>query len=81
MKTGDILKVINDKPFPVNDKGPKIKIDETYVLLQIHTCNCGEQHFHIGLAMELNYVQCYKCREDLPLTNHWCHSSRFEPTN
>lgn len=69
---------INDKKFPVNEIGPKVKEGNSYKLIESMKCSCGEEHYNIGLPLEVNYVECYKCREKLPLTNHWCHSSRFK---
>ncbi len=71
------LKVVLDKPFPVNEIGPDIKNEQEYELKEEYTCNCKEVHYNIGLPLKVNYVECYKCRERLPDTTHWCHSSRF----
>lgn len=67
----------NTKPFPVNTIAPDLEIGKEYILKQDYTCECGEIHYNVGLPLEVNYVECYKCREQLPLTTHWCHSSRF----
>ncbi len=72
-----ILVCANDKPFPINEIGPDIKVNEEYNLEEEHTCSCGEKHYNIGLPLKVNFVECYKCRERLPLTTHWCNSSRF----
>jgi len=77
MENLKIIKCNNDKPFPINEYGPPLTEGNEYSLIEIFTCGCGEQHYNVGLELHLNYVQCYKCREDLPKTNHWCHSSRF----
>lgn len=69
---------VNDKPFPVNEIGPKLELGAIYKIAEIFKCKCGEQHCNIGLELEINYVECYKCRERLPDTTHWCHSSRFK---
>ncbi len=79
-KAEGIFMCLNEDPMPGNDKGPDLLLDKMYQLKQIHTCSCGEKHFDVGLVSSLNYIECYKCREDLPLGNeiHWCHSSRFK---
>lgn len=69
--------VINDKPMPGNDIGPDIKNNEEYDLASTYTCKCGEKHYNIDLPMDVNFVECYKCREILPSYIRWCHSSRF----
>lgn len=69
---------INDKPFPVNEIGPPVQLNKEYELQEVHKCSCGQEHYNVGLPLEINYVECYKCRERLPDTTHWCHSSRFK---
>jgi len=69
---------INDKPFPVNEIGPELKLDTTYTLKEIIICGCGQKHYNVGLPLLIGYVECYKCRERLPLTTHWCNSTRFK---
>ncbi len=71
------VRVINDKPMPGNDIGPDIKIGEEHELGTIYTCKCGEKHYDIYLPLDVNFVECYKCRETLPEYIRWCHSSRF----
>ncbi len=78
MKEDDIIICIEVKPFPVNSTSPPLGINKEYQLKEIFKCSCGEEHFNVGLKREVNYVECYKCRETLPPTNHWCHSSRFK---
>lgn len=73
-----ILICINDKPFPVNEIGPNLVLDKEYALNSIEICKCGEQHYNVGLPLEISYVECYKCRERLPDITHWCNSSRFK---
>lgn len=68
----------NNKPFPINEIGPELELDKEYPLKEIFKCHCGEEHYNVGLPLNINYVECYKCRERLPFTIHWCHSSRFE---
>lgn len=70
---------VNKKPFPVNNIAPPLTEGVEYELLEVHTCSCGEEHYNVGLPMKIvNYVECYKCRERLPDTTHWAHSSRFK---
>lgn len=71
------IKCINIEPFKNNSIAPDLKLNETYPLVEVFKCKCGENHFNVGLEMNINYVECYKCRETLPKHTHWCHSSRF----
>jgi len=75
------VKVINDKPMPGNEVGPEIKYGEEHEIISKFKCNCGEEHINIGLKMDVNWVECYKCRETLPADIRWCHSSRFVESN
>lgn len=73
------LKLIcnNSKPLVGNDIAPPLKEGEEYSLIDIHICKCGKQHYNVGLPLNVNWVKCYDCKEELPLTNHWSHPSRF----
>lgn len=81
LKIGDEVEVINDAYMPGNDEGPVIKNGQKYPVKNTCKCGCGELHVDIGLISHLNYVTCYKCKEDLPNSKfggiHWTHSSRF----
>ncbi len=77
MKINDNLECVNIEPFKNNTIAPELTLNGDYKALDIFMCKCGEQHINVGLKLEINYVECYKCRETLPDTNHWCHSSRF----
>lgn len=78
MEQNKQLICINVKPFPVNEIGPQLVLDKEYTLEEVYKCECGEEHYNVGLPLEINYVECYKCRERLPDHTHWCHSSRFK---
>lgn len=78
MKEGDKLKCIKTDPFPANEVAPSLEIEAEYKAKEVFICSCGQEHVNVGLPMNVNYVECYKCREKLPPTNHWCNSSRFE---
>lgn len=69
---------INIKPFPVNEIGPNLVLDKEYPLQAKFKCACGEEHYDVGLSNDVNWVECYKCREKLPSNIRWCHSSRFK---
>jgi hypothetical protein len=73
----DALTCVNAKPLSGNDVAPPLKEGEPYVVKEIHICKCGKQHLGLGLPMEYNWVKCYDCAEELPLTTHWAHPSRF----
>lgn len=77
-KNMEILICTNAEKFPINEIGPKLVLGKEYVLESKFKCGCGEDHYDVGLPLEINYVECYKCRERLPENIHWCHSSRFE---
>lgn len=91
IKAGDELVVIIDAYLPGNDEGPQIKNGQRCLALVVHKCGCGDSHISIAvrdaegtvhnLVSHLNYVTCYKCRDQLPNSAyggvHWCHSSRF----
>jgi hypothetical protein len=70
----------NAKPLTGNTIAPPLVEGSSYILQQIHICKCGNPHYNVGLAMECNYVRCYDCKEELPMTNHWAHPSRFAPS-
>ncbi len=72
------MKCINVKPMSGNTVAPELELNKEYELIDTFICKCGEKHFNVGLPMVLNWVECYKCRQDLPRINHYCHSSRFE---
>ncbi len=76
-EVNDVLTCVNDKPLEGNDIAPPVKETDKYILKEIHTCKCGKEHFNVGLPLEVNYVRCYDCKEEMPITNHWCHKSRF----
>lgn len=71
------VKCINDLSLKGNDKSPEVYEGTKYKVINIIKCNCGEEHFDIGLISTLNYITCYKCRQELPNGPHWAHSSRF----
>ncbi len=79
---------INTKPLEGNSIAPPVEEGEKYQLLHIHKCECGQDHFDVGLVSEIGFVNCYKCKKQLPKTRegfvvkadyriHWCHPSRF----
>lgn len=78
IKVGDSIICIKVEPMPKNDKAPELELNKEYIAKELFQCGCGELHINIGLPLNLNYVECYKCRETLPNTNHWCHYSRFK---
>lgn len=71
------LVCVNNQPFPMNDIGPDLTLGKEYSLNDTFVCDCGEEHYDVGLPLQINFVECYKCRQRLPDTTHWCHSSRF----
>ena len=77
IQVNDTLICVNSKPLAGNDIAPPVTEGNEYPLKEIHKCSCGKEHYNVGLPMEVNYVRCYDCTEELPTTNHWCHPSRF----
>lgn len=75
---GELITCINIEPLKNNSIAPDLELNKEYSVKELFTCKCGEKHVNIGLPLNVNFVECYKCRETLPKTNHWCHSSRFE---
>lgn len=80
MKVGDLLKCVSSAPLEGNGVAPPVNVGHDYTLQEIHTCSCGQEHYHIGLESNYNYVTCYNCKRELPNGDkkHWCHPSRFE---
>ena len=68
---------INSKILPGNEIAPMLTEGCSYVAKHVIQCKCGETHINVGLESTLNYISCYKCRQELPDKWHWCHSSRF----
>lgn len=77
IEINDELICINSKPLVGNDTAPSVVEGEPYTAKELHTCGCGKQHIGVGLPVNLNWVKCYDCGEEMPLTTHWCHPSRF----
>ncbi len=73
----DELTCANAKPLEGNDVAPPLVVGDKYPVKEIHVCKCGKQHLNVGLELNYNWVKCYDCKEELPLTTHWCHPSRF----
>lgn len=76
-EVNDTVKCINEKPLSGNDVAPKLTVGTEYQVKEIHTCECGSKHIGLGLPLDYNWVKCYECKEELPITTHWCHPSRF----
>jgi hypothetical protein len=91
----------NITPFTGNTIAPPLEKERSYEIRNEYTCKCGELHYDVGLHTNnhlipgqyvVNFVTCYKCREELPFSNvhtlptdlqnpvWWCHSSRFKFT-
>lgn len=77
---GGVVKCINTKPLPGNSVAPPLKLDETYVILQVIHDKKNNPHLDVGLKSEYNYISSYETKEELPRGDeiHWCHPSRFE---
>jgi hypothetical protein len=77
IEINDSVTCNNIKPLQGCDIAPPLKQDEKYSIKDIHICGCGKQHFDVGLPLEVNWVKCHACQQELPKTTHWCHPSRF----
>lgn len=73
----DTLVCVNTLPLDGNEIAPPVIEGKEYPLKDIYTCSCGKEHYDVGLALEVNYVRCYDCKEEMPTRTHWCHPSRF----
>lgn len=73
--------LIADKVDPLdgNEVAPPLVKGNSYQVLRKHVCECGQEHYDVGLVSEYNFIRCYKCEEHLPDGDkvHWCHPSRF----
>lgn len=79
------IKCINNKPLKGNEIGPPLKIDDEYSIVDVYKCNCGLEHYDVGLKSEYNYISCrnINCSEKLPKGDkiHWCSPDRFIKIN
>ena len=73
----DNVTCVNSAPLKGNDVAPPLTEGSAYQVLDIHTCGCGKKHLNVGLPMNINWVKCYDCAEELPSNTHWSHPSRF----
>ena len=77
MEKEDIIVCNSTTPMPGNELAPSLELGAEYKIKDVYICGCGEKHLDIGLELKLNYVECYKCREQLPKDTHFAHISRF----
>ena len=77
IQVNDTVTCNNNKALTGNDIAPPLTEGAEYPVKEIHTCSCGKQHYNVGLELVVNWVKCYDCSEELPITNHWSHPSRF----
>lgn len=79
-KKDDKVKALNNNPLQGNDVAPPLKVGEGYIVKEVFTCGCGQDHLDVGLVSEYNWINCYKCGKSLPRGTeiHWCHPTRFE---
>lgn len=83
MKEEDNIKrviCINTDILAESGHKPEVVLDKVYNVLEEFTCKCGQIHYDIGLKTKLNFITCYKCKEELPIKEdiHWCNSIRFK---
>ncbi len=73
------LKCINREPLPNNNVAPPVELGKVYELKEIFVCECGQEHFDVGLVSKFNWVSCYACKKPIPGgdVRHWCHPTRF----
>ena len=77
IKLNDEVTCNNAEPLKGNTIAPPLKLGADYSIKAIWFCRCNKPHYDVGLPLDVNYVTCVDCREELPLTTHWCHPSRF----
>ena len=87
MQKGMTLTCVNTDFLPGNTFKPNLEADRTYILKNIHICDCGQHHFDVGLPLTIGFVTCYNCKKELPkkvtangMQIHWCHPTRFKET-
>lgn len=75
-----VLVCINNNRLAGNEVKPPLVEKQKYILKGVFMCDCGQDHYDVGLESKFNYVSCYKCKKPIPGgdTIHWCHPSRFE---
>ena len=74
-----LLKCTDNKPLKGNEIGPPLELHKEYTIVQEYICDCGLQHYDVGLKSQYNYISCRKGGEKLPKGEfiHWCSSDRF----
>lgn len=79
----DILSCVKTEPMPGNSIAPPLVLNKLYTVEEITIDKAGNQHLHVGLISEYNYVRSYETKEELPDGDkkHWCHPSRFISTS
>lgn len=79
-KVGEEVTCINSAPLLNNDIAPPLKVGQKYKIQEICLDKEGNQHLHVGLKSDLNFVRSFETKENLPEGDkkHWCHPSRFE---
>lgn len=77
--TDNVLIADNVAPLDGNEVSPPLEKGVSYQIVQKYTCECGQEHYDVGLESQYNFIRCYKCEEHLPNGDkiHWCHPSRF----
>lgn len=70
---------INEKPLEENSVGPPLVLGDPYFVKEVYKCECGQEHYDVGLKSIYNWISCYKCKKAIPRGTeiHWCHPSRF----
>ena len=65
---------------PGNSIAPELELNKEYPVLDVILCDCGKEHYDVGLKSEHNYISCWDCKKPLRDGDkiHWCHPSRFE---
>lgn len=79
-KVGDIVICKNIAPFPNTKIAPPLKDGQSYRVEKIIKDSKGNQHLHVGLDSEYEYVTSQETGEQLldGDKTHWCHPSRFD---
>lgn len=71
---------INNKVFDYSENKPPLEEGKEYKIEAIQLDSKGNQHLHVGIKSNLNYVRSKETLEELKDGDkfHWCHPSRFQ---
>jgi hypothetical protein len=77
MEKGDLLRCVFTELLPGKNVAPQLSKNEKYLLEDIFTDSAGNQHFDVGLKMDVEEIHSFATGELLPPNIRWCHPNRF----